>query len=85
MGGPGAYVGTGAFGGAWAFDPRELYARRIMRSPNVIVLAGISYAKSDADQDLHLSSAPVGWQAWVIDVKGEYGGDDTAPAPHLGR
>jgi hypothetical protein len=59
MGGPSAYVGTDAFGGAWAFDPWELYARRIMRSPNVIVLAGISYAKSDADQDLHLSSAPV--------------------------
>jgi hypothetical protein len=49
MGGPGApgvYVGTDAFGGAWAFDPWELYARRIMRSPNVIVLGGISYAKS---------------------------------------
>jgi hypothetical protein len=46
LGVPGVYVGTDAFGGAWAFDPWELYARRIMHSPDVIVLGGISYAKS---------------------------------------
>lgn len=46
LGARGVYVGTDAFGGAWVFDSWELYARRIMRSPNVIVLGGISYAKS---------------------------------------
>lgn len=37
LGAPCVYFGTDAFGGAWAFDPWGLYARRIMRGPNVIV------------------------------------------------
>ncbi len=31
LGAPGAYIGTDAFGGAWAFDPWELYARLRMQ------------------------------------------------------
>jgi hypothetical protein len=69
---PGVYVGTDAFGGAWAFDPWELYARRIMRSPNVIVLGGISYAKSTLIKTYIYRQYLFGRQAWVIDVKGEY-------------
>ncbi len=60
-------------GGAWAFDPWELYARRIMRSPNVIVLGGISYAKSTLIKTYIYRQRLFGRQAWVIDVKGEYG------------
>jgi hypothetical protein len=70
---PGVYVGTDAFGGAWGFDPWELYARRIMRSPNVIVLGGISYAKSTLIKTYIYRQYLFGRQAWVIDVKGEYG------------
>jgi hypothetical protein len=73
LGAPGVYVGTDAFGGAWAFDPWELYARRIMRSPNVIVLGGISYAKSTLIKTYIYRQYLFGRQAWVIDVKGEYG------------
>jgi hypothetical protein len=73
LGAPGVYVGTDAFGGAWAFDPWELYARRIMRSPNVIVLGGISYAKSTLIKTYIYRQDLFGRQAWVIDVKGEYG------------
>jgi hypothetical protein len=73
LGAPGVYVGTDAFGGAWAFDPWELYARRIMRSPNVIVLGGISYAKSILIKTYIYRRHLFGRQAWVIDVKGEYG------------
>ncbi|MFT3863372.1 MAG: hypothetical protein QM729_03800 [Solirubrobacterales bacterium] len=73
IGAPGVYVGTDAFGGAWAFDPWELYARRTMRSPNVIVLGGISYAKSTLIKTYVYRQYIFGRQAWVIDVKGEYG------------
>ncbi|HEY0278090.1 MAG TPA: hypothetical protein VGC32_07460 [Solirubrobacterales bacterium] len=73
LGAPGVYVGTDAFGGAWAFDPWELYARRIMRSPIVIVLGGIFYAKSTLIKTYIYRQHLFGRQAWVIDVKGEYG------------
>lgn len=73
LGAPGVYVGTDAFGGAWAFDPWELYARGVMRSPNIIVLGGISYAKSTLIKTYLYRQHVFGRHAWVIDVKGEYG------------
>ncbi len=72
LGAPGVYVGTDAYGGAWAFDPWELYSRKVMRSPNMIVLGGISYAKSTLIKTYIYRQALFGRQAWVIDVKGEY-------------
>jgi len=72
IGAPGVYIGTDAFGGAWAFDPWELYARGVMRSPNIIVLGGISYAKSTLIKTYLYRQHVFGRQAWVIDVKGEY-------------
>jgi hypothetical protein len=44
-----------------------------MRSPNVIVLGGISYAKSTLIKTYIYRQYLFGRQAWVIDVKGEYG------------
>lgn len=73
LGTRGIYVGTDAYGGAWAFDPWELYSRRLMRSPNMIVLGGISYAKSTLIKTYLYRQHLFGRQAWVIDVKGEYG------------
>jgi len=73
LGAPGVYVGTDAFGGAWAFDPWELYARGVMRSPNIIVLGAISYAKSTLIKTYLYRQHVFGRHAWVIDVKGEYG------------
>jgi hypothetical protein len=73
LGAPGVYIGTDAFGGAWAFDPWELYARGVMRSPNIIVLGDISYGKSTLVKTFIYRQRVFGRQAWVIDVKGEYG------------
>lgn len=73
LGVPGVYIGTDAYGGAFAFDPWELYARRVMRSPNMIVLGGIGYAKSSFIKTYIYRQHLFGRQAWVIDVKGEYG------------
>jgi hypothetical protein len=73
VGAPGIYIGTDAYGGAWAFDPWEFYARRIVRSPNVIVLGGIGYAKSSFIKTYLYRQRLFGRDAWVIDVKGEYG------------
>ena len=73
IGAPGVYVGTDAYGGAWAFDPWEFYARRIVRSPNMIVLGGIGYAKSSLIKTYLYRQHLFGRDAWVIDVKGEYG------------
>lgn len=72
LGSRGVYVGTDAYGGAWAFDPWELYGRKVMRSPNMIVLGGISYAKSTLIKTYLYRQFLFGRQAWVIDVKGEY-------------
>lgn len=69
----GVYIGTDAFGGAWAFDPWEFYGAGITRSPNMIVLGGISYAKSTLIKTFIFREFLFGRQAWVIDVKGEYG------------
>ena len=44
-----------------------------MRSPNMIVLGGISYAKSTLIKTYLYRQHVFGRQAWVIDVKGEYG------------
>jgi len=73
IGAPGVYIGTDAYGGAWAFDPWEFYVRRIIRSPNMIVLGGIGYAKSSFIKAYVYRQHLFGRQAWVIDVKGEYG------------
>lgn len=73
IGAPGIYIGTDAAGGAWAYDPWELYHRKIIRSPNMLVLGGIGYAKSTFLKSYIYRQRLFGRQAWVIDVKGEYG------------
>jgi hypothetical protein len=73
IGAPGVYVGTDAAGGAWAYDPWELYRERVIRSPNMLVLGGIGYAKSSFLKTYLYRQRAFGRQGWVIDVKGEYG------------
>jgi hypothetical protein len=73
LGAPGVYIGRDASGGAFAFDPWELYERRIVRSPNMLVFGGIGYAKSAFLKTYVYRQFIFGRQAWVIDVKGEYG------------
>ncbi|HEY2333641.1 MAG TPA: hypothetical protein VGH58_01365 [Solirubrobacterales bacterium] len=73
VGAPGVYIGADAYGGAWAFDPWEFYARRIVRSTNLIVIGGIGYAKSSFIKTYLFRQHLFGRDAWVIDIKGEYG------------
>lgn len=72
LGAPGAYIGRDASGGAFAYDPWELYERRVLRSPNMLVLGGIGYAKSAFLKTYVYRQHLFGRQAWVLDVKGEY-------------
>ncbi len=70
---PGVYIGTDAFGGAWAFDPWELYARKAVRSPNMIVMGDIAHLKSTLIKTFLYRQYVFGRQFWILDVKGEYG------------
>ena len=73
LGAPGVYIGTDAFGGAWAFDPWELYARKAVRSPNMIVMGDIAHLKSTLIKTFLYRQYVFGRQFWILDVKGEYG------------
>lgn len=72
IGAPGVYIGTDAAGGAWAYDPWELYLRKVIRSTNMLVLGGIGYAKSTFLKLYLYRQSIFARQGWVIDVKGEY-------------
>ncbi|MBS1894709.1 MAG: hypothetical protein JST59_25690 [Actinobacteria bacterium] len=72
LGAPGVYIGADAFGGAWVFDQWELYERRIMRSPNIVVLGEIAFAKSTWIKTFLYRQYLFGRQSFVIDIKGEY-------------
>jgi hypothetical protein len=70
---PGVYLGTDAFGGAFAYDPWELYSRRLVRSPNMLFVGGIGYAKSAGIKTYLYRQRLFARDIWVIDIKGEYG------------
>jgi type IV secretory pathway VirB4 component len=70
---PGVYMGTDAFGGAFAYDPWESYSRRLVRSPNMLFVGGIGYAKSAGIKTYLYRQRLFSRDIWVIDIKGEYG------------
>ena len=70
---PGVYMGTDAFGGAFAYDPWELYSRRLIRSPNMLFVGGIGYAKSSGIKTYLYRQRLFARDIWVVDIKGEYG------------
>ncbi|HEY5054181.1 MAG TPA: hypothetical protein VII45_12305, partial [Solirubrobacterales bacterium] len=41
LGAPGAYIGRDAYGGAWMYDPWELYPDPLS-GPNMLMLGGIA-------------------------------------------
>lgn len=69
----GAYVGRDLFGGAFCFDPWDLYGRGLLTSPNLVVLGQIGRGKSTFVKTYLLRQQAFGRQAWVVDPKGEYG------------
>jgi len=72
LGWRGCLIGADSSGGAFCFDPWELYSRRVISSPNVIVLGEIGYGKSALMKTLLWRMLLFGRRAFVLDVKGEY-------------
>lgn len=73
-GAPGAYIGRDLLGGAFVYDPWELYAAGRITSPNAVVIGQIGRGKSALVKSYLWRAMVFGRQAWVIDPKGEYGG-----------
>ncbi|MGH9300575.1 MAG: VirB4 family type IV secretion system protein [Acidimicrobiales bacterium] len=74
LGPGGVLIGRDLLGGAFAFDPFELYARGTLTNPNMIVLGQIGRGKSSFVKTFLWRQSVFGRQAWVVDPKGEYGG-----------
>src|SRR6516165_2390278 len=73
LGAGGAYIGQDLLGGAFAYDPWELYRAGRVTSPNAIVIGQIGRGKSALVKSYLWRELVFGRQAWVVDPKGEYG------------
>ncbi len=82
LGARGVYLGTDVLsgGGAFCFDPFELYTQGVLTSPNVLVVGEVGSGKSTAVKTLLYRSigvlgSPGGLPRWtaILDPKGEYG------------
>lgn len=69
----GVYLGRDLHGGAFCFDPWELYEGGVLTSPNLLVVGQIGRGKSTLVKILLWRQLAFGRQAWVVDPKGEYG------------
>ena len=74
LGVQGPYVGRDLLGGAFCFDPFDLYATGALTNPNMVVVGQIGRGKSSLVKTYLWRQSLLGGQAWVIDPKGEYGG-----------
>ena len=72
LGWRGCLIGADSSGGAFCFDPWELYRRGVIWSPNMIVLGEIGQGKSALIKTLLWRMLLFGRRAFVLDVKGEY-------------
>jgi type IV secretory pathway VirB4 component len=73
LGPRGAYVGQNCYGGAFCFDPFELYADGVITNPNLLVVGAVGSGKSSLVKTLLWRALAFGIAAWVADPKGEYG------------
>ena len=73
LGGRGTYIGRDASGGAFCFDPWELYGAGTLDDPNVIVLGKLGQGKSALVKTLLWRMLLFGRRAFVLDIKREYG------------
>jgi len=69
----GAYIGRDLLGGAFAYDPWELYQVGRITSPNALVIGQIGRGKSALVKTYLWRELVFGRQAWIVDPKGEYG------------
>ena len=73
LGADGVLVGRDLLGGAFAYDPFELYGRSVLSNPNMVVFGQIGRGKSAFVKSYLWRQSVFGRRAWVIDPKGEYG------------
>jgi hypothetical protein len=69
----GVYIGRDLLGGAFAYDPWELYGAGLITRPNALVIGQIGRGKSALVKSYLWRQTVFGRQAWVVDPKGEYG------------
>ena len=73
LGGKGVYIGQEVLGGAFCYDPWELYGRRVITNPNMLVAGQVGRGKSSFVKGYLWRQQVFGRRARVIDPKGEYG------------
>jgi hypothetical protein len=73
LGRRGVVIGDDLLGGAFVFDPFELYAAGVVSNPNMVVFGQIGRGKSAFVKTFLWRQAVFGRRAWVVDPKGEYG------------
>ena len=73
LGGQGVLIGRDLLGGAFVYDPFELYRRGLLTNPNMVVFGQIGRGKSAFVKTYLWRQAVFGRRAWVVDPKGEYG------------
>lgn len=73
LGSEGVLVGRDLLGGAFVYDPFELYGRSVLSNPNMVVFGQIGRGKSSFVKSYLWRQSVFGRRAWVIDPKGEYG------------
>ncbi|MGH9064975.1 MAG: ATP-binding protein [Acidimicrobiales bacterium] len=73
LGPGGVVIGRDLLGGAFAYDPFDLYRRGVLSNPNMVVIGQIGRGKSAFVKSYLWRQSVLGRQAWVVDPKGEYG------------
>lgn len=72
LGSRGCLIGSDSSGGAFCFDPWELYRRELVANPNIAVFGELGYGKSALMKTLVWRMLLFGRRAFVLDIKGEY-------------
>ncbi len=78
IGARGPLIGRDLLGGAFCFDPWDLYRQGVVTNPNAIVLGQVGRGKSTFVKTLVWRQVAWGRQAWIVDPKGEYAALATA-------
>jgi type IV secretory pathway VirB4 component len=73
LGGRGVYIGQNLLGGAFVYDPFQLYEQGLITSPNMVVAGQIGRGKSTLVKSYALRQRVYGRRIVVLDPKGEYG------------
>src|SRR5580692_1636280 len=73
LGTDGVLIGRDLIGGAFRYDPFQLYRAGLLTNPNMVVLGQIGRGKSAFVKSYLWRQAAFRRRAWVIDPKGEYG------------